>query len=241
MYFDQAGFSIRCEWGLPAIEHLAPISDAVIIVDVLSFTTCVDIAIARGAAVFPYRFKDETAGQFAQDQGALLAVGRGKPGAFSLSPASLMEIPAGTKLVLPSPNGSALTLAAGARATFAGCLRNAAAVARHVGAKSQTILIVPAGERWPDGAFRPAAEDLVGAGAIISCLDGTKSPESQLALAAFNAARNDLTDFLLATSSGRELAERGFEMDVRLAAELDGSLSVPHFDGVAYRAESGYA
>ena len=62
----QSEFDIRCEWGLHGVELLAPISDVVVIVDVLSFSTCVDIATANGAAVFPYRFNDDSARDYAQ-------------------------------------------------------------------------------------------------------------------------------------------------------------------------------
>ena len=39
MTFDQTEYDIRCEWGPQGIAQLAPDSDAVIIVDVMSFTT----------------------------------------------------------------------------------------------------------------------------------------------------------------------------------------------------------
>ena len=41
MTFDQREFDIRCEWGEQGVARLAPISDAVIIVDIMSFSTCV--------------------------------------------------------------------------------------------------------------------------------------------------------------------------------------------------------
>ena len=103
-HLNQSQFDIRCEWGLHGVETLAPISDVVVIVDVLSFTTCVDIATANGAVVFPYRFRDDTAGKYARARSALLAGARGAAGGgYSLSPAGLFDIAAGTRLVLPSP------------------------------------------------------------------------------------------------------------------------------------------
>jgi 2-phosphosulfolactate phosphatase len=45
MFFNQQAFMIRCEWGTCGVAQLAPESDAVVIVDVLSFTTCVEIAV----------------------------------------------------------------------------------------------------------------------------------------------------------------------------------------------------
>jgi len=82
------------------------IKDAVVIVDVFSFSTAVDIALSRGASVLPYRWKDGSASRFARDHGALLAESRTVGGPYSLSPDSLLSVPPGTRLVIPSPNGS---------------------------------------------------------------------------------------------------------------------------------------
>jgi 2-phosphosulfolactate phosphatase len=57
VYFDQSSFEVRCEWGLAGIEHLGRDVDVIIVVDVLSFSTCVDVACSRGAVILPYRFK----------------------------------------------------------------------------------------------------------------------------------------------------------------------------------------
>ena len=54
MTFDQADFDVRREWGEQGVRQLAPISDVVIIIDVLSFSTCIDIATGRGAIAFPH-------------------------------------------------------------------------------------------------------------------------------------------------------------------------------------------
>jgi len=66
MTFNQSEFNIKLEWGMPGIEQLAPVSDVIIIVDVLSFSTSVDIAISCGAKVFPYRYKDDSAVEYAE-------------------------------------------------------------------------------------------------------------------------------------------------------------------------------
>jgi 2-phosphosulfolactate phosphatase len=65
MFYEQAEFDIRCEWGMSGVKKLSSISDIVIIVDVMSFSTCVDIAVSNGASVIPYRWKDNTAVEFA--------------------------------------------------------------------------------------------------------------------------------------------------------------------------------
>ncbi|WP_286441659.1 MULTISPECIES: hypothetical protein [unclassified Myroides] len=53
MIYNQEAFDIRMDWGYGGVRELAPISDVIIIVDVLSFSTCVDIATARGALIYP--------------------------------------------------------------------------------------------------------------------------------------------------------------------------------------------
>jgi 2-phosphosulfolactate phosphatase len=233
MFHDQSRFDVRMEWGERGLEHVAAGCEAVIIVDVISFSTCVDVAVSRGAAVLPYPYRrDAAATAFAQSHSAVLAVPRKERG-YSLSPASLTGIPAGTRLVLPSPNGSALTVLARAPLVLAGCLRNAAAVAEFIGGRAP-VAVLPCGERWPDGSLRPAVEDLVGAGAIIAHLPGRPSPEARAALAAYRAAEADLAGFLAGCASARELAELGFAGDLPLAAELNVSRAVPLYRAPAY-------
>jgi len=236
MTFTQAEFDIRLEWGEHGVNLLAPISNVVIIVDVLSFSTSVEIATSRKAVVYPYRWKDESAQEFARSIGAELAQKRRNAG-FSLSPKSLLNIPMGTKLVLPSPNGATLTLATGETPTLVGCLRNARAVAEASRKYGNRIALIPAGERWPDGSLRPSFEDLVGAGAIVNYLDGNCSPEAEAARSAFLAAESELTDLLLQCGSGIELIERGFKEDVFLSAELNVSECVPALQEGAYSSQ----
>jgi 2-phosphosulfolactate phosphatase len=128
MWFDQSEYDVRCEWGERAVDILSPIVDVVVLVDVLSFTMCVDIATSRGGIVYPYRWKDASAPEFARTMRATLAGPRGNN--LSLSPASLRQATPGMRVVLPSPNGAALSCLTGSTPTFAGCLRNAEAVAR---------------------------------------------------------------------------------------------------------------
>ena len=236
MFFDQHAYDIRCEWGAAGVAALAPIGDAVAIVDVLSFSTAVEIAVGRGATVYPVRWQDERAADFARERGALLANPyRHAPDGYSLSPTSLLQIPSGTALVLPSPNGATLSLATGATPTIAGCLRNAEAVARALRQRGPRVAVIPAGERWPDGSLRLALEDLLGAGAIIHRLPGTRSPEATAAEALFLRFQDSLAMLLRECSSGRELIERGFVNDVELATALDVSACAPMLADGAYR------
>ncbi|MBX3059745.1 MAG: 2-phosphosulfolactate phosphatase [Anaerolineae bacterium] len=229
MYFDQNEYHIRFEWGLSGLETLLPVSDVMVIVDVLSFTTCVDIVVGRGGLVLPYRGEAEALSTFAQSHHALIASHKRQSNetGYSLSPASLLTIPAGTRLVLPSPNGSTLSLDTGDVPTLAGCLRNATAVAAKAATLGQRISIIAAGERWPDGLLRPSLEDLLGAGAIIAQLPGTRSPEADMAVAAFHHAQRNLPDILARCGSGKELIGRGFADDVQLASQLNVSHTAP--------------
>ena len=235
MFYQQTNFDIRCEWGMPAIEKLSPISEVAIIVDVMSFSTCVDIAVNNGALVFPYRQKDETTIKYARSKNAIIAsLERQRSKQFSLSPTSLISITANTRLVLPSPNGSTLSLLSASKHTLAGCLRNCLAVAKYATQLGKSTIVIPAGERWEDGTLRPAVEDLIGAGAIINYLVGTKSPEAEIAQLSFEAVRDRLLSVLLNCSSGKELNERGFKMDVELAARFNSSNAVPKLQDRAY-------
>lgn len=183
MFYDQGSFDIRCEWGMEGLQELLPVSRAVVIGDVLSFTTCVDIAAGNGAMVFPFRSRDHSAAAYARSRNALLAL--------------------------------------------AGVLRQ----------YESGISIIPAGERWKQQqTLRPAIEDLIGAGAVIHGLEGTRSPEAETAARVFEAFRDDLESVLCASGSGKELIGRGFSEDVRLAAALDASRCVPLLKDGAFRA-----
>ena len=238
---DQGPYRIRCEWGENGVMALGASSDIIVIIDVLSFSTCVDVAVSRGATIYPYRWKGKGAEAFAKEQGAYLAGRRGSA-EYSLSPASLQKISTGTRLVLPSPNGSTLThLASEYSATvIAGCLRNAKEIGRFLSERGGRISIIPAGERWPDGSLRPALEDWIGAGAIITMLgaNADRSSEAEAASDAFLAVENRLRESLQACSSGRELIDIDYGEDVLLATELNISNFVPILQNGGYKSKS---
>ncbi len=231
----QAGFAYRFDWGPNGLRTLAPVSDVVVIVDVLRFTSAVSAAVEGGTTVFPYRWADDGAPAYAAERDAQLA-GRREHGELSLSPTDLLSVSTPLRLVLPSPNGSALSFAArdhGARHVLAGCLRNATAtarLARRLAGPTGTISVIAAGERWhgATGPIRPAVEDLIGAGAILTALDPSAaisapccSPEAAAARAAFVGARPRLHEAIASSGSGRELIGRGWADDVATSAALD--------------------
>jgi 2-phosphosulfolactate phosphatase len=262
----QRAYAVRCEWGAHGVELLARECAVIVIVDVLSFCTAVDVAVGRGARVLPQRWADaatksgraspsSAAARDAAARGAVSAGPRGGTGP-SLRPSSLVGLARDTLLALPSPNGATLCAAAdGHRAVvLAGCLRNASAVAAAARGVGDPIGLVPAGERWPDGSLRVAAEDALGVGAIATALQqgdtapkileqchppalrsgSTFSPETRLVVAQYAAAaESGLLTVLSELASGRELIAGGYSEDVRLAADLDVSEAVPRLvDGV---------
>lgn len=237
MIYDQSGYDVACEWGEEGVLRLAPACDVLIVVDVLSFSTAVEIATNQNAVVFPYAWKDETAREFADTVNAEVADRKNKNG-FNLSPASLQNLPEGSRLVLPSPNGSTISLLAKNKTVIAGCLRNCRAVARSAMRRGGRVAVIPAGERWENNSLRPCVEDLVGAGAIISYLGGKLSPEASVARCVFENFSPDLIEKIKNCISGKEKIARGEESDVYLAAELNASGCVPVLENGAFVKEA---
>jgi 2-phosphosulfolactate phosphatase len=218
-YARQTRYQVRLEWGLSGLAAITQDDPTVIVVDVLSFSTAVSVALSKGAAVLPYPWTDDRAPEYARRHGAMLAAPRGTS-AYSLSPASLRGLPLGSRIVLPSLNGATICFGASGSRVLAGCLRNRTSVVELAQSCPRPIAVIAAGERWPDGLLRPSLEDLLGAGAIIAALSGERSPEAQAAAMTFESTR-DLAGTLLKCASGVELCERGFVDDVVMAARLD--------------------
>ncbi|MFK4104226.1 hypothetical protein ACI2L1_29905 [Streptomyces sp. NPDC019531] len=115
-----------------------------VVVDVLSFTTAVGVAVQQGTRILPFWLPDGPAGSARRDaaekaaavyatrSGARLAVHRRAvtpANPWSLSPAHLRRAPYVVRLVLPSPNGAAIAAATPPRFRLvAACLRNVTAV-----------------------------------------------------------------------------------------------------------------
>ncbi|WP_371811673.1 2-phosphosulfolactate phosphatase [Brevibacillus sp. HB1.3] len=234
----QLDYTARFDWGYEGVEQVGAASDMIVIIDVLSFSTCVDIVTGRGGIVYPYQVKDESTVAFAKQKAALLAGKRGEP--ISLSPACLKTVPMGSRIVLPSPNGSTCTVLAkktGAK-VIAACLRNAPSVARYIQQQNGTVTVIACGERWGNGALRPAIEDMIAAGALLHELTGYRlSPEAEIAVAAFRVTQDHLPAYLQKCASGQELISMGYPEDVELAAQWNQSGAVPVLnDDFAYEA-----
>lgn len=221
------------DWGKNGLLSLANKVDVLIIVDVLSFSTCVDIAVSRGALVYPFAFKDNRATNYATEIKAVLAHKRGES-KYSLSPESLLDIPNKTKLVLPSPNGSELSTLVSGIPIFTACLRNAKAVALQSSTLSNNIGVVAAGEKWEDNSIRFAIEDMVGAGAVISCFNTELSIEAKAAKLVFDSNEDNIESVLLQSISGQELIDRGYIGDVNIAAKVNVSNVAPRLINGAF-------
>ena len=72
----QASYDVRVDWGPTGGAAVAAGADVAVVVDVLSFTTTLGIAVGQGTRVFPFRWKDERAADFAAARDAVRAVGR---------------------------------------------------------------------------------------------------------------------------------------------------------------------
>jgi 2-phosphosulfolactate phosphatase len=218
----QAPHGVRFDWGPAGAERLAPASACLVIVDVLSFSTAVTVAVQAGIRVFPYPRHDGAAAAFARRHRAV-----------SLSPAMLRRAPFTPRLVLPSPNGSAIAAAAATPSSrtdvLAASLRNVTATSRWLvghgrGTPDHPVTVIAAGERWPDGSLRPALEDLLGAGAVIAALAragaGPLSPEAAAARSCYETTPA-VAAALAGSASGRELSQHGGAADIAIAAEID--------------------
>lgn len=233
--FGQGGHRVRFGWG--PVEALAVEADAAVVVDVLSFSACVTVAVERGIEVHPYRWRDAGAEAYAEKLGAHLARGRSHTEP-SLSPAALLRCDPVPRLVLPSPNGSTICalLAEHGSTVAIGGVRNARAAGAWLAAavaEGRSAVVVAAGERWEsDDSLRPALEDQLGAGAVLSALLALQpgadlSPEARAAVALFDALRPRLVPTIRGCVSGQELIDRGFAEDVEVAAALDATAIVP--------------
>jgi 2-phosphosulfolactate phosphatase len=235
----QQDHGVRFEWGPVGASAVATGADVAVIVDVLSFTTTLSVAVDLGTVVLPYPWEATDASSYAEQHGATMAVGRTEalPGQVSLAPASLRSAGPIARLVLPSPNGSSMAyeLASVATTVVGASLRNAMAVADWIAREHDphdaTIAVIAAGERWPDGSLRPAVEDLWGAGAVLAALEDHDwpglSPEAAMAADAYRLISGREHTHLAACGTGQELIAAGFPDDIEIAAEIGAGTTVP--------------
>ncbi len=103
-YFQQLPYSVRLEWGPAAIRQLGSEADCIVIIDIMSFSTCVNMAVERGGIIYPYPWRDETAQRYGEERGAEVASGKQRfSEGWSLSPQSMQRVTAGLKLCCRRP------------------------------------------------------------------------------------------------------------------------------------------
>jgi 2-phosphosulfolactate phosphatase len=239
MYFNQNPYECKMEWGRRGAREAAERGDIVMIVDVLSFSSTVVSALDKGAIIYPYP-PNLDGKLYAESIGAEFILGRAEAARLdkpTLSPVSFNQEHNSKKYVLTSLNGSFCTwIASKVPALLIGSLLNASSVAYAANQiQKQTkanITVIPCGEQWEDNkihedTLRPAMEDYLGAGAILSYLAGKKSPEAELCTTAFLHAKHIIDEFIWDCGSGRELREKGFESDVTHCSRLNVYQTVP--------------
>jgi 2-phosphosulfolactate phosphatase len=233
---------VHVEWGVTGSVLAAARGDLVVVVDVLSFSTTVTIATARGFTCFVY------SAQEIDGMGGIAAVAdrlnarpmskrrKAAPGEISLSPASVAAAPANQRLIVTSLNGAAVAAAAAAAPAVAvASLRNGTAAAEAirtalVDGTAKRATVIACGEQWSSvtgqaTGLRPGLEDWLGAGFVCRTLAGmglTLSAEAAVAAAAWTGSES-----LRHCVSGRELAAAGFADDLELALDLDADSVVP--------------
>lgn len=246
----QPGYQLRFEWGIEGAANIVPGSDVVVVIDSISFTTTVEIAVSHGLEVIPFDGVGDRAA-LAERHDAIIAGPRGGEG-ITLSPSSItpenVRAAGSRRVVVSSLNGSRVSAAAAQAGVpvVAATLRNRTAVAEWIYAyqlergNRVVIAVIAAGERRSDGSLRFAVEDLLVAGAVVDALTTLGidhcSPDAAAASAAYLGLQNATTHLIRASTSARELFAAGQGRDVELATELDVSETVPVLREFAYRA-----
>ena len=226
-WFSQSPHRVRMDWGWRGCSTAAARGDAIVIVDVIRFSTAVCAATARGVAIYPASDRDDLAAMCSRFDAIQIENG--------LKPSSYESIEPGRRVVLRSPNGATCArLASAAPLVMVGAFVNRSAVANFVQRILEetelNVTMIACGERWTepsaDGALRFAIEDYLGAGSILSLLREDLSAEATACAAAFQGA-GDIQQLLLSCGSGREQIDKGDRDSVLHSAAIDRYEVVP--------------
>jgi len=223
-YFSQEAHRVRLDWGWRGCRAAAARGDAIVVVDVLRFSTAVIAACAGGAVVVPSAMVDDQEPSNARWK--------------ALSPATYQDVQPESRVTIASLNGgTCVRLASGGPRVLIGALVNARAVGQAINRvlsrdSNHRLTVIACGERWADdsedGRLRFAIEDYLGAGAILSHVsESSKSPEARLCQHAFCASINEFRELIRASGSGRELIGRDSADDLEHALAMDRYDVVP--------------
>jgi 2-phosphosulfolactate phosphatase len=220
------------EWGPRGVAEAAHRGDAIVIVDVLSFSTTTAMAISHGAKIFPYPYQSRGE-HYAARIGATMILGRAESiavGRPTLSPESFNETNSQGRFVLCSKNGGTCArIGRKAPLLMAGAFVNCSAVAAKLNESIDAglgVTAVACGERWNatrgmGEEIRFCLEDYLGCGAILARLKGKPSPGATVCLEAYRAVQERVAELVRDSESGRELRERGYAGDVEAALKFD--------------------
>jgi 2-phosphosulfolactate phosphatase len=191
-------FDIHCCWGFKLDAEVIFSYDVCIIVDVLSFSTSLDLLLHA---------KQNTEN--------------------ILASTNLIRKFSPKKLKITSPVGLPQQLKLHKKPVLVGCLRNARAVARIARQLGNTVLVIPMGDKLSEEEFKTCSEDFIAAGAIISYMKGVRSPESKAALDIYNTSKGDIEEMVKLSSSARHMTLKGFSTEVDQACQFNKSKHVP--------------
>lgn len=191
-------FDIHCCWGFKLTDTLVTQYDICIVVDVLSFSTSIDLLLGAKE-----NLQDDTASN------------------------SLVNHLSPQKLTVPSPVGLPIQLDISHKAVLIGCLRNARAVAKAARMLGNSVLVIPVGDKLAEEEFKTCSEDFIAAGAIISYLKGIGTAESDAALDVYNSSKGNLEEMIRLSSSARKMLLSGYLTEVDEACQFNKSKNVP--------------
>ncbi len=194
-------FDIHCCWGFKLEENVISSYDVCIIVDVLSFSTSLDLLLQSK-----------------------------EPAKTIVGASQLLGGISPKKLIIPSPVGLPQRLKLYKKPVLAGCLRNARAVARMAFQLGNSVLVIPMGDKISNEEFKTCSEDFIAAGAIISYMKGSRSPESKAAQDIYNTSKNDISAMVKLSISARQMMLKGFATEVDAACQFNKSKHVPLLD-----------
>ncbi len=234
------------DWGVFGVQQAVRRGDIIIVVDVLSFSTSVAIAVKNSAFIFPAK-SDEDAMNLKDQFRTEISVKRNEvpsKGKFSLSPATYYEIEPETKITLLSPNGATCTRQIdNSRSVFCGALVNCSTVAEaafnEAVKQNNNITVVACGERLKGSddiyKIRMAVEDYLGAGAILSKIPLPKTAESIVCENAYGKLANHVPDLIWKCESGVELRAMNFGNDIHIATNLNSIPVAPIYKNGFYQ------
>ncbi len=234
------------DWGVHGVKQAVKKGDIIIIVDVLSFSTSVAIAVKNSAFIFP-ALSNEDAVNIKDQFNTEISVKRNEvpsKGNFSLSPATYYEIEPETKIALLSPNGATCTKQVdNSQSVFCGALVNCSTVAEaafnEAVKQNSNITVIACGERLKgtDDIYkiRMAVEDYLGAGAILSKIPLPKTAESIVCENAYGKLVNHVPDLIWKCESGVELREINFGNDIHIATNLNSIPVAPVYRNGFYQ------